>query len=70
MDERPHVEKGGLDLVLDTAALVEERRRAMDAGMDDYLAKPVKPEALRDVLLRYLAPPSLAASEAGCVMAK
>lgn len=34
-------------------ALAEDRQRCLDAGMDDYLAKPVKPEALRRVLERW-----------------
>jgi two-component system, sensor histidine kinase and response regulator len=31
-----------------------DREMCIEAGMDDYLAKPVKPEALRDILTRYL----------------
>ena len=33
-------------IALTAGALVEERRRAMDAGMDDFLTKPLDPEAL------------------------
>lgn len=32
----------------------EEKRRFMEAGFDDYLAKPVKPDDLRKVILKYL----------------
>jgi CheY-like chemotaxis protein len=35
-------------------AMVGDREMCLEAGMDDYLAKPVRPEALRQVLARYL----------------
>lgn len=34
----------------------EERRKCLDAGMDDFLAKPVTDTALLDTLTRWLAP--------------
>ena len=34
-------------------ALREDRQRCLDAGMDDYLPKPVKQDALRDTLIRW-----------------
>ena len=34
-------------------ALNEDRQRCIDAGMDDYLPKPVKPDALRLILERW-----------------
>lgn len=34
-------------------ALKEDRQRCIDAGMDDYLPKPVKQDALQDVLMRW-----------------
>jgi two-component system, sensor histidine kinase and response regulator len=40
-------------------ALAEDRQACMDAGMDDYLAKPVTLEALRGVLIRNDAEPAL-----------
>ena len=43
-------------------AMSGDREHCLEAGMDDYLAKPVKPEALREVLLRYLRPEPTAAA--------
>jgi CheY-like chemotaxis protein/HPt (histidine-containing phosphotransfer) domain-containing protein len=42
-------------------AMQGDRKRCMDAGMNDYLAKPVKPEELAEVLERWIH----RASEAG-----
>lgn len=36
-------------------ALREDRQRCLDAGMDDYLPKPVKQDALEDILTRWTA---------------
>jgi signal transduction histidine kinase len=38
-------------------AMAGDREACIDAGMDDYLAKPVKPDALRDIIKRYVTPP-------------
>ncbi len=47
-----------LTIVAMTAnAMAGDREACLDAGMDDYLAKPVKPDALRELLSRYLRPP-------------
>jgi CheY-like chemotaxis protein len=35
-------------------AMSGDRDTCLAAGMDDYLAKPVRPEALRDILAKYL----------------
>jgi CheY-like chemotaxis protein len=35
-------------------AMQGDRQRCSDAGMDDYVSKPVKPAALRTVLERWL----------------
>lgn len=37
-------------------AFGEDQRACLEAGMDDHLAKPVDPEALYQMLLRWLAP--------------
>ncbi len=37
-------------------AFTEDRRRCLDAGMDDYIAKPCYPEDLFAMLLKWLAP--------------
>ncbi len=41
-------------LALTAGALAEERRRALDAGMDEFLTKPVQPEKLQEALSRHL----------------
>ena len=40
-------------LALTAHAMADDRRKCLDAGMDDYLTKPVKLESLRGVLSRY-----------------
>ena len=43
-------------VALTANALHEDRQRCKDAGMDDYLAKPVKREDLQAILQRWLKP--------------
>lgn len=50
-------------------AMKGDREKCLDAGMDDYIAKPVKPEILEEVILRWLPKPSRGPEEslAGCL---
>ncbi|MDA0739758.1 MAG: response regulator [Nitrospirae bacterium] len=50
-------------------AMKGDREKCLDAGMDDYIAKPVKPEILEEVILRWLPKPSTGLDEsfAGCL---
>ncbi len=41
-------------VALTAHAREEDRKKCLDAGMDDYLAKPVSPEELRDTIARWL----------------
>ena len=41
-------------IALTAGALSEERRRALDAGMDDFLTKPLDPDALVRTLRRHI----------------
>ncbi len=49
----------GVPVVAMTArAMVEDRQACLDAGMDDYLTKPIEPKTLMQVLNRHLRPSS------------
>ena len=49
--------RGRLPIVALTASTLEgDRQICVDAGMDDFLAKPLNPEILRSVLARYSTP--------------
>ena len=51
-------------------AMAGDREICLDAGMDDYLAKPVKPAALRAILQRYIPRGPTVEEPAACALAK
>ena len=53
--EATRLQRSRLPIVAVTAnALTGERDKCQEAGMDDYLAKPMSPDALRAILTRWL----------------
>ena len=54
-------------IALTAAALVSGRERALAAGMNDFLTKPIDPQRLHDALLRALRPASASASASAAV---
>jgi len=50
---RQHGWKGPI-VALTAHGLVGDREKCLDAGCDDYIAKPITAKGLRDVLARYL----------------
>jgi CheY-like chemotaxis protein len=54
---RQHAEWAKLPVVAMTAnALPEDRERCLQAGMNDYVAKPIEPERLWQALVQWIAP--------------
>src|SRR5207244_1269611 len=52
-----------LPIVAMTAnAMEQDRRKSMDAGMNDFLVKPIDPEDMWTVLLRWVRPPRTTAA--------
>ena len=49
------LKKGRIPIVAVTAnAMIGDRQRCLDAGMDAYLAKPIHPELLMENIVRFL----------------
>jgi CheY-like chemotaxis protein len=47
--------KNNIPIIAQTAyAMVEDKNKLLKAGFDSYLSKPVKPDALYNILLSYL----------------
>lgn len=55
-DKDPNV-RGLIVIALTASAIPGDREKCLDAGMDNYLAKPVRLTVLRAMLDQYLAPP-------------
>ena len=64
-------DEGRLPIVALTAhALSGDRERCLEAGMDDYLAKPLQFEALKEMLARHLGPMEVGAAVEGLLDAE
>jgi two-component system, sensor histidine kinase and response regulator len=43
-------------IAMTATALEEDRRRCLEAGMNEHIRKPIDPEQLRATVLRYVTP--------------
>jgi CheY-like chemotaxis protein len=44
-------------VALTAHALIEEKEKCMNSGMNDFLAKPVSPKSLSDMINKWCSPP-------------
>jgi len=62
---------GSLPIIAMTAhALVEERQRCLEAGMNDHVSKPIDPDALFATLMRWVKPREVPTTESEGRLAK
>ena len=55
----PNPELARIPIIAMTAdAFAEDKRRALDAGMNEHISKPVNVKTLLNVLARYIAAPA------------
>jgi two-component system, sensor histidine kinase and response regulator len=67
---RTHLYLEKLPIIAMTAhALVEERQRCIDAGMNDHIAKPIDPDHMFSTILRWAAPRPIPAPETSAAAA-
>jgi two-component system, sensor histidine kinase and response regulator len=62
----PQIPRSVRIVAMTANAMAGDREACITAGMDDYLAKPVKPDALREILTHYLAPAESKDSRPAC----
>ena len=63
----PGIQHSRIPIIAMTAgAMREDREKCVEAGMDDYVAKPVNPEELAGVLEKWLPEAESRKSEGGC----